>query len=188
MKRSQLVRWPVILAALFILRCHGDGGPSKVEACPDRARMYRDYSVEGSPCLCQEPDIYVLNSRRDLCIECIGDCNGTTCGDDGCGRLCGECPLGQSCDGTACIRCQPNCAARSCGDDGCGRSCGTCAADETCRDGTCEADQPAQQVGATACCTPFGSCILFQTSYLGQPCFCVNAFGQYAYGTSCQAY
>ncbi|MGB0590547.1 MAG: hypothetical protein ACPGU1_12795 [Myxococcota bacterium] len=74
---------------------------------------------------------------------CTADCEGKTCGDDGCGGSCGECAEGEGCgdDGTcAAAECAPNCDGVTCGDDGCGGSCGECAEGEACGDdGACVA-------------------------------------------------
>jgi len=72
---------------------------------------------------------------------CTPNCEGKTCGDDGCGGTCGEyggkCQYpGQACqaDGTCSTECIPDCGQRDCGDDGCGGSCGTACADgQVCR-------------------------------------------------------
>ena len=34
---------------------------------------------------------------------CVPSCAGRTCGDDGCGGACGECPSAQRCDGARCV-------------------------------------------------------------------------------------
>ena len=33
------------------------------------------------------------------CLECVPDCAGCECGDDGCGGSCGTCPNGETCNG-----------------------------------------------------------------------------------------
>ena len=54
------------------------------------------------------------------------DCNGKTCGDDGCGGSCGSCPAGDTCLANGTCVCTPDCEGKICGDDGCGGSCGGC--------------------------------------------------------------
>lgn len=66
--------------------------------------------------------------------ECIPNCDGTFCADDGCGGLCGSCPNGQACFSGTCYPspCIANCTNRTCGDDGCGGLCGLCPINTTC--------------------------------------------------------
>ncbi len=63
-----------------------------------------------------------------LCT-CTPDCEGKSCGPDGCGGTCGKCVgdkpycgADQQCTAT----CTPKCGGAKCGDDGCGGTCGTC--------------------------------------------------------------
>jgi hypothetical protein len=63
--------------------------------------------------------------------ECLGNCVGRQCGDDGCGNSCGTCdtlaaPYCDELAGRCTATCTPVCAGRNCGDDGCGGTCGTC--------------------------------------------------------------
>ena len=57
--------------------------------------------------------------------QCLPDCDGMECGDDGCGDSCGSCGQGVSCVDGEC-QCQPDCTDMKCGDDGCGGDCGEC--------------------------------------------------------------
>ena len=69
---------------------------------------------------------------------CYPQCEGRTCGDDGCGGSCGECPGAQDlCADGLCV-CQTACDGKDCGDDGCGASCGDCLAGWLCNAGICE--------------------------------------------------
>lgn len=109
-------------------------------------------------CNCGAPDPDCQNAQLELlgcsagttacapdgsCGACTPDCNGKTCGDDGCGGLCGTCgdPSRPICEGGQCVGlCDPTplrCASSVCGDDGCGGSCGTCPAGESCAGGQC---------------------------------------------------
>jgi endoglucanase len=65
---------------------------------------------------------------------CTPDCQGKTCGDDGCGQPCGECTGTDSCDATGnCTPCVPDCTGKQCGDDRCDGTCGSpCATGEVC--------------------------------------------------------
>lgn len=64
-----------------------------------------------------------------------------TCGDNGCGGVCGTCLSDEACIDEVCVAtCAPLCAAGTvCGDDGCGGSCGACPGDEVCTEGQCAA-------------------------------------------------
>lgn len=68
--------------------------------------------------------------------DCVPQCDGKYCGDDGCGGSCGACPSGQLCSPStsrcAAAQCTPDCRGRQCGDDGCGGSCGSCRKSELC--------------------------------------------------------
>jgi hypothetical protein len=65
--------------------------------------------------------------------SCTPQCDGRTCGDDGCDGTCGSCGNNEVCDSGTCV-CVPDCApANACGADGCGESCGTCAPNPTCQ-------------------------------------------------------
>ncbi|NMB74068.1 MAG: hypothetical protein GYA21_02940 [Myxococcales bacterium] len=64
---------------------------------------------------------------------CTPQCQGKECGPDGCGGSCGDCPGGETCDGSGqCVGCTPQCQGKQCGPDGCGNLCGTCQPTETC--------------------------------------------------------
>ena len=67
---------------------------------------------------------------------CLPQCQGKTCGPDGCGGLCGECEAcGTDCVNGACafVACQ----GMDCGLDGCGGECGGCEDGFACADGAC---------------------------------------------------
>ena len=67
-------------------------------------------------------------------------CEGRTCGEDGCGGVCGSCAEGLTCQEGRCANaqgCVPQCEGRTCGEDGCGGVCGTCAEGLTCQEGRC---------------------------------------------------
>jgi hypothetical protein len=67
--------------------------------------------------------------------ECIADCTGATCGDDGCGGSCGTCDDGQACNGVE-----------------------TCNAGRTCDAGTPVDCADAHACTADACVDPDGTC------------------------------
>ena len=110
---------------------------------------------------------------RCCAYECLPNCDGRQCGEDGCGGVCGECAGQDACVVDQCI-CQPACDGKGCGDDGCGGVCGTCTSDDPCLDPVCDAEtglcgtEPA--AGGTPCedgmyctdndaCDDMGTCI-----------------------------
>lgn len=66
------------------------------------------------------------------------DCDGVTCGADGCGGSCGTCGAGFECAPDGFCECIPDCSGLACGGDGCGGSCGLCAEGDFCNSGTCD--------------------------------------------------
>lgn len=75
--------------------------------------------------------------------NCIPDCTGLECGDDGCGGSCGTCEEGECVAGVCQEPCVPDCSGRECGPDPvCGEDCPPgCDAGETCnQEGQCVED------------------------------------------------
>jgi len=80
---------------------------------------------------------YVIELETGASCGCAPNCQGKSCGPDGCGGFCsgaslaGQCPYGQTCmpDQTCC---RNDCTNRDCGSDNCGGSCGTCGSDQSC--------------------------------------------------------
>ena len=75
-----------------------------------------------------------------LSATCAPACGGKECGDDGCGKECGECGEFESCISNTCVKnCEEACSFRECGlYNGC--SCGSCSATEKCVAYLCEKD------------------------------------------------
>jgi len=93
-------------------------------ACKDKACG----TVEGCDCgTCAEGT--QCNEVTYTC-DCIPQCDGKECGDDGCGDVCGDCGT-KNCVEGACI-CEPKCDGKDCGPDSCGGSCGECAEGTVC--------------------------------------------------------
>jgi hypothetical protein len=67
---------------------------------------------------------------QGACVDCVPDCSGKLCGDDGCGGVCGLCDQGQECAAGVC--CTPACLDIHCGDNGCGGLCGLCLEGQIC--------------------------------------------------------
>jgi sugar lactone lactonase YvrE len=68
--------------------------------------------------------------------DCTPNCFGKECGDDGCGKLCGECAEWAVCTGEGQC-CESSCKDNGCGSDGCGGSCGDCDDGYGCVTGEC---------------------------------------------------
>ena len=69
------------------------------------------------------------------CGNCVPDCSGCECGDDGCGGSCGTCPNGETCNSNQlCVECQTaaDCASGICANE----VCVDCAEDADCPSGT----------------------------------------------------
>jgi len=85
---------------------------------------------------------------------CVPNCEGKSCGDDGCGGSCGTCPEGFSCSMGMCSDGAPP------AQDSCVNACGTSAPDGSCWcDDTCEDNGDCCKDVCTACgicaeCTP----------------------------------
>lgn len=60
---------------------------------------------------------FASGNWRSLSGDCIPDCAGRVCGDDGCGGSCGSCPLGMHCENGQCVCDLDECEA---GDSYCG--------------------------------------------------------------------
>jgi len=64
-------------------------------------------------------------SGRGARCQCVPNCAGKNCGDDGCGGFCGDCFLPGVCDASGTCICTPNCGNHTSGPDGCGGTCAT---------------------------------------------------------------
>lgn len=126
----------------------------------------------------------VSSDGRQGSAECIPSCDGRACGSDGCGRICGECPIGETCipatgacevdppacsvRGESCHVEQPCCVGLLCEDDVCverdcrplGSPCdqfGPCCVGRVCLNGRCEAS-PADCVQTGEPCQAIECC------------------------------
>jgi hypothetical protein len=91
-------------------------------------------------------------SEDKPCIDgtcCSPQCEGKSCGDDGCGGLCGTCQGGWTCDDSGQCETAPECS----GDEPCNDG-NPCTEDDTCTDGLCVGqpvdcgdDDPCTQTG-----------------------------------------
>jgi len=124
----------------------------------------------GSECT---PDQELTRQQLRTWGACLPNCNGKSCGDDGCGGSCGTCGGEATCDAGQCIaNCTADCAGKECGDDGCGGTCGSCGAGESCSAGTCmgncTADCTGKQCGDDGCGGSCGSCDAGENCDAGQ--------------------
>ena len=136
----------IVLSCIFTLGCDDS---SSDEASGSLALEIPSRSWEGSSSAgnnTSEPWTGEENQGREgtegsstSLVECIPSCDSATCGDDGCGGLCGSCPTGFFCQQGQCQEgeCEANCQGQSCGDDGCGALCGVCDSDAVCVEGQC---------------------------------------------------
>ena len=111
--------------------------------------------------------------------ECVPDCEGRACGDDGCSGSCGACAEDGACNALgACVAaiCSPNCERRVCGDDGCGGSCGACGAGMLCGDaGSCDCapNCDGRSCGSDGCGGSCGDCAENAVCGSAGSCSCV---------------
>lgn len=88
---------------------------------------------------------------------CVPSCGTRSCGDNGCGGVCGTCSGSFTCSAAGSCVCEPECGDRTCGPDPrCGLSCGDCALCTVCDDaGACvpggDLSCPAYFVGLEWC-------------------------------------
>jgi hypothetical protein len=153
----------VLSLGLVLIHCGGGGDDKQCETnedCP------QGYWCDRTVWECKE-------------IDCIPNCTGKCCGDDGCQGTCpNNCPTGYECNMTSCqceatgcttdSDCQATeccnqgvCVGMSCGllecgpDPVCGKECGPCGAGTHCDAGTCVTDVACTtdaQCAATECC------------------------------------
>ena len=151
------------LAASDMIELKAEVGLSRAEcqASEDGTSFCFDFAAE-CPGLCELQDadcgtIAVVHNGHaldcpcgecadnEICVDadaggrycCATDCADSQCGDDGCGSVCGECPMGWECDSKKC-KCIAACQNKECGPDNCGGSCGNCPSLEICGiDGNC---------------------------------------------------
>ena len=143
--------------AKCVAQCQGEcGGCGQVEDCGNG--VCNDQGLENcgncpADCTCPEGE----GCFAGKC--CASACDGVECGNDGCGRSCGDCPDGSYCGDGECIaeKCEPDCESKVCGNDGCDGSCGVCGDGTVCQGGVCVPDETCQndcQQGEKGCDGP----------------------------------
>ncbi len=147
---------------------HGDCCPDFGTLCEDSDASFCAWVVSatftGYGCAAfpaPEPTgTYPYTCESDQAVEC--SCAGKSCGDDGCGGSCGDCPAGSFCDPVGQCVCAGSCIGKTCGEDGCGNSCGECPLGEFCVDGLCEGactpDCSGKDCGGDGCGGECGEC------------------------------
>jgi hypothetical protein len=79
------------------------------DPCDDGAACTKDECTEATG-LCN----HMLGAACDACLsDCVADCTGKVCGDDGCGGTCGSCGAGEGCASAQGV-CKPASQAGTC--------------------------------------------------------------------------
>jgi len=136
-----------------------DGDVADVEY-PDMVPVSPDADVAGPGEVGETDEGSGDNQGPDICIP---DCNGKTCGPDGCGGSCGDCPKDFVCIEDSGKCCMPECKGKLCGDDGCGGECGTCPEGHECGKynqcvPVCAPDCEGRECGPDGCEGSCGDC------------------------------
>lgn len=120
----------------------------------------------------------------DTVVICQPQCNGKSCGEDGCGGLCGTCGDAEVCLSGACVgvadTCALLCSSFECGEtdlpDGTHCYCGVCEGDLVCQGGACVVCAPSctdRECGDDGCGGSCGECNEFPNSACGADGLCV---------------
>ena len=91
-----------------------------------------DGNTYGNPCTAMYYNVEV--DYNGECNNCVPDCAGCECGDDGCGGICGTCPNGETCNpNQICVECNDDvdCVTGYCVAD----ECVDCISDSDCPSG-----------------------------------------------------
>jgi hypothetical protein len=100
--------------------CHGEE-----ICCPTVTILCGDSCIAGDCCVDEDCGPNGTCTLETHTCVCIPDCEGSTCGSDGCGGTCGDCPRDQICNGGACecisghlcnADCQECCEAAHCSE------------------------------------------------------------------------
>ena len=170
------------------------------------ANLTHSYSCgQGDDDACLEP-VFLACPPGHLCVpdvgscveQCIPDCTGKACGDDGCGQSCGECTLDTECQEGQCVApqlgkmgdpCENNldCISMMCVVSAVGPICSkACGGDSSCPPiFNCEEVKIGQ--ATILACVPTGECI---AQCEGKECGddgCAGSCGKCADGFSCDS-
>lgn len=138
-----------------------DTGDTTITSCDGWFVPFGKYS--NFPFNCRGYSSVPATCAPGTCGECVPNCDGAVCGDDGCNNPCPPgCGEGETCADGACVACQPDCAGRECGSDGCTGTCAPgCSPNASCDDGicgTCVPDCDGMVCGDNGCGGSCGSC------------------------------
>ena len=156
-----------------------DDNPCTSDLC-DPASGSCEYTPEadGAPCDDGKPETSLEACLEGQCV-CTPQCEGKSCGSDGCGGLCGSCASFETCSEAGLCECEPQCEGKDCGGDGCGGFCGPfeggCESPfDTCVSGTCSCVTSCAEVngcgedgcgGSCGTCSPGAACSLVGETY-----------------------
>ena len=111
--RSLSVRFLLFACVLAQIGClqHYDDFAGSRDTTPEVPKtdvVVADLVVPPSEDMIDEPD-----SSEDPQDACVPDCTGKQCGDDSCGGICGECAVGNECEGHQCVKSTGSCISVS---------------------------------------------------------------------------
>jgi len=125
-----------------------------------------------------EADVPSLDVVEETFVEvtCAPECDGKTCGDDGCEGSCGECAEGvEECLDGVCT-CVPDCDEENqCGSDACEGTCGECDVGFECVEDKCVCDPNCddRECGGDGCEGSCGECEANELCNEEAKCECV---------------
>ena len=111
--------------------CDGDKVPNEEEASrglsaydPDSDKDGVRDGMDNCPAVANagQSDVDQDGSGDNCDGSCVPDCEGRSCGPDGCGGVCGACSQATVCRDGGCVErsCEPECPLAECGDGPCG--------------------------------------------------------------------
>lgn len=154
---------PLGSSSVLEIRKKAECGGASVGACCDTNGPDTGCTDNVTAANCVGADKVFTNQGKcaNLVCECIPDCAGATCGDDGCGGSCGTCGDGNVCNGEeTCVN--RNCAAGTplvCNDNNACNGVETCDPVAGCRPGTPLNCDDGQFCNGTETCNPSSGCV-----------------------------
>ena len=113
MKSINHISWLFVLLLLLLspLGCSDDTSAGSEEGTETALETGAETGLPGD-----EVGTEVGTEVGDETTICTPDCENKNCGADGCGGICGNCPLGSICDDkSGTCQCLPNCEGKGCG-------------------------------------------------------------------------